>query len=840
MQPPAVISSDDLVPHMRGVQAAERDLRDLGVVWRMIESSAAISCPEAVAPILPTLMDTRERFDDLSTRLIAQMVHEHTAELADELAAKAQGAIDVLVRNLYERTADVGFLATDEVVRSFCATAERTEPLRAAMVERLAAYQAKYTVYEDVILLSPQGEVLARLDTESPVRHSRDGLVAEALASPGYVERFRRSDLGNDTAPALLYAHRIVSGSRHVGVLVLRFRFADELHRIFSSINADNLQLALVLIDDDQCVLASNDPAHVPTGSQLARLDGTAITLSAFAGREYLAMCRASVGYQGYRGPAWRAQAMISLLTAFRPHGAEADPADAVPLDNRELVAINHNADAINRELRRVVWNGRLMAGTQGGDRARLTAVLKQVNQTGVRTRQRVGLAIQDIYRTSLARAQRQTHELARLAADILDRNLYERANDCRWWALSPVLRDGLAQPATDAHVLGRVLDDIHALYTVYSRLVVFGVDGVVRAASRSSEGDGLAGSHVPAEWLQAVTGLSDAQRYAVSGFEDTRLHDHGPTYTYLAAVRSPSDGESVVGGIAVVFNAATEFSAMLRDVLAERAGFAAFVDGQGRVLSATDAALAGSVLAGLQGQAALLDHAGTHYACARLRATGYREFKSGEDPRDAVHAVVGLRLGRSERRVSQLGDTELTSAAHRRDCQAVELAVFQVGGSRYALPTRDVMEAVSTAGLVCTPGSHGAHIGLVEVSAGDGAQLVKVICARSLFGLTYPARASDGVLLVIRSPRSPSQPLYALRVDEVLTVLDVPRDHVHALPQGFGGFAPWIDAIVDSEATTAGRIDSVLVQMLAPEQLARAALPGLLPEMADEALAAA
>ena len=35
--------------------------------------------------------------------------------------------------------------------------------------------------------------------------------------------------------------------------------------------------------------------------------------------------------------------------------------------------------------------------------------------------------------------------------SDIMDRNLYERANDCRWWALSPVLREGLAAPAGGA-----------------------------------------------------------------------------------------------------------------------------------------------------------------------------------------------------------------------------------------------------------------------------------------------------------------------------------------------------------------------------------------------------
>ena len=49
--------ADELVPHMRRVQAAQRDLKDLGVVWQMVESSAAISCPEEADTILPTLIN---------------------------------------------------------------------------------------------------------------------------------------------------------------------------------------------------------------------------------------------------------------------------------------------------------------------------------------------------------------------------------------------------------------------------------------------------------------------------------------------------------------------------------------------------------------------------------------------------------------------------------------------------------------------------------------------------------------------------------------------------------------------------------------------------------------
>ncbi|MFX6170992.1 hypothetical protein ABTF49_19205, partial [Acinetobacter baumannii] len=55
---------------------------------------------------------------------------------------------------------------------------------------------------------------------------------------------------------------------------------------------------------------------------------------------------------------------------------------------------------------------------------------------------------------------------VSRLMMDVMDRNLYERANDCRWWALAPALREALAS-GRGGPSLGALLDDINRLYTV-------------------------------------------------------------------------------------------------------------------------------------------------------------------------------------------------------------------------------------------------------------------------------------------------------------------------------------------------------------------------------------
>ncbi|HEY0822063.1 MAG TPA: chemotaxis protein CheW [Rhizobacter sp.] len=813
---------------MRRVQVAERDLCDLSVLWQMIETSAAISCPEEVSSLMPTLVNTRERFDAMRSRLVDRMVDENRAALGDDLGARAQCAIDILVRNLYERTADVGFLATDGPVADFCAAdagtrAAQRESLRA----RLREYQAKYTVYDDIALLATDGEVLLRLDDrDNPVR-STDPIAAQALAAGAYVEAFGPSDLGSTPAlPCLRYAHRIVNTrGQAVGVLVLRFRFADEMERIFAGVSDAHGQIAIVLLDDSRRVIVSNDEAHVPLGARFAELPLGQVVLTTFAGREYLAVCCTSQGYQGYAGPRWRALAMVSLLTAFNTSGDTGTALTGTQLASGELSAVERDADAINRELRRVIWNGRLMTGQGDEGRLRLKAVLRQVSLAGVRTRRRLEGAIVDLSATSFGRTCRQAQQLARLAADLMDRNLYERANDCRWWALSPVLRRELAGPdsAGSRAAMNGVLDHINGLYTVYSRLVAFDTQGVIRGASRA-EGDTL-GSHVPEAWLQRVRGLQGSQQYAVSDFGPTALHEHGDTYVYLAAVRAEHDERVLAGGVAIVFNAARELSAMLADILGPRSGHAAFVDASGRVLAATHPELAATVRPQGNGNGELLDVDGVMWACAATQAGGYREFKKSDGYDNQVRAVVGLQIGTTERRGLRFSDYELTTPHQQGDKHrdARELAVFQVGGARYALDSDAVLEVVSTQQVVRAPGAAALVVGMLPLAggpAGDG-RAVPVVCARRLTGITQASRATDGVVLLLRRGHGATASVFGLRVDDVLSVIEVAGRDLHPVPAGTGGFAASLKGIVDCRASNGDSSEKVLVQLLDAQRLA-------------------
>jgi len=183
--------------------------------------------------------------------------------------------IDIVVRNLYERTADVGFLALDDELCRFVAGQNEPEaPIRS----RLRAYRGKYTVYDEIILLDTRGNVLMQIDEATPLEGSLDPLLAQTLAWAGYVETFRASDLRPAKREALIYSRRMLhpDSGVPVGVLCLCFNFEEEMVGIFQDHRDRQARSNLLLVDAGGLVLASADPVWIAVGAQGAGQPRTA------------------------------------------------------------------------------------------------------------------------------------------------------------------------------------------------------------------------------------------------------------------------------------------------------------------------------------------------------------------------------------------------------------------------------------------------------------------------------------------------------------------------------------------------------------------------------------
>ena len=688
------------------------------------------------------LSNTREAFESLAADLVTHLETETHRKALLAARARAQVVIDILVRNLFERTADVGFLAADDAIRDYASKALALRSLddsssadpdagpgtltsaSRTMQRRLAEYVSKYSVYQNVILLSPAGEVLLQLEGGTAPAVSRDPLIAATLATDGYVESFHCSDLVPERRRVLIYSHRVASEGQTLGVLCLCFRLEDECEGIFAQLRSEADWTVLSLLDAGGEVIFSSDAWQLPVGAKLAAASDDSGNILRFAGREFLAVTCKAQPYQGYTGPPWRGHVMVPLERAFEAQADGQQPGCAPEVlaqlrataskFSTGLREIPRKADAVQRDLNRSVWNGSVRLSLGNGSNGTFAkALLREISNMGRKTKEVFERSIEELHETVVTAVMHDSRFLASLASELLARNFYERANDCRWWALNATLGGRLAgAPDCTDEAVTLVLRHINSLYTVYHAIVLFDSQRRIVATSRPEQEEML-GTVIEDSWASDALALSGTQAYSVSQFRPSPLYGGRPTLIFAAAVRS-AEGRCV-GGIAVVFDTAPQLAAMLQDAIpkdergqAQAGCVALFLDRELNVLSCTNPATdtAGLDLAWLRqsaraGEARILRIANEYHSVGVKRDTGYREFE-GLGGYALVLMPIGTVAQQSASRSAPTHRPATRQEGTRQD--SVEFATFAVGESWYALPTANVIEAVDARALQSLP----------------------------------------------------------------------------------------------------------------------------------------
>lgn len=187
--------------------------------------------------------------------------------------------------------------------------------------------------------------------------------------------------------------------------------------------------------------------------------------------------------------------------------------------------------------------------------------------------------------------------DLALNAVELIDRNLYERSCDVRWWATDSAVVDAVADggdPAAAGHA-SRRLAVILSSYTVYVDLWVADRNGRVVAHGRPERFGRVLGADVSREsWFTRAMATSTGSEYVVDDVRSDPLLDGATVATYATAIRAGGDerGE-VVGALGVFF----DFAPQAHDIVAgariaeserERTRVM-LVDADHRVLAASD-----------------------------------------------------------------------------------------------------------------------------------------------------------------------------------------------------------------------------------------------------------
>ncbi|PPD32813.1 MAG: hypothetical protein CTY19_10160 [Methylomonas sp.] len=666
--------SRKLLANMEEVKSFEARLAQLNDWWGKITLIGKINSHNVASTILDDMHRTQSKFGELQMKLTCSLLRENLQKLVLDNTSRAQVAIDLLIRNLFERTADVGFLATDDDIRVFLNQPQATTEQVKFIENRLREYVKKYSVYDEIIIFDTQGRVKAHLDPNNQITMSSDPLITDTMLSDQpYLETFRHSELQADRRHSLIYSCKITETdqkhSRILGVLCLCFRFDDEMQGIFANLLCQGDHKVICITDAEGCVIASSNEDVMPLTSRVNYASDTA--LIRFQQQEYIVNIRDTQGYQGFYGLGWRGQMLNRLETAFKQEASASDnhqyaeiidESDYFPQELRE---IRQASSDINADLGLLVLNGQIASARKNA--AEFMPVLEAIKQ--------VGADITHIFTSSVTSLQEVTvlsshlnnaGFLASLAVDIMDRNLYERANDCRWWALTSAFRRHLGNPdisETDKRQFSAILTYINNLYTVYTNLYLYDLRGEILAVSNPREAMIVGTQAEDSTGFRDALREADSQCYSVSNFLPSALYGNRPTYIYNAAIVALDDTHKVIGGIGIVFDSEPQFSAMLAEILPKNAdgspitnSFAAFTDRKANILSiennishrvgeklpVDDVYLK---LRNGETSSSLIKYSGRNYVLGVAVSKGYREFKTVDKYNNDVIAFVFIPI---------------------------------------------------------------------------------------------------------------------------------------------------------------------------------------------------
>jgi hypothetical protein len=251
-------------------------------------------------------------------------INEQTSVIIDQfrfgdynrLSEMSQTLVQLIVRNLYERTADCRWWATDKAF--YRALEEPTEDTRKHAQERLAIINRFYSVYSDLVLVDTTGQIIA---SSQPLRFP--GVIGadvsrtrwfrgsmETLSGDQYVVDDIYHCPLHHHQPVAVYAASVRRGGdlngEVLGVLGVYFDWQEQSRVIVKdepNLSAEEWESARVMLLDARLrIIAASDDKHKLETFQLkteGRDKGYYIennTIVAFA---------RTLGYQEYDGLGW-------------------------------------------------------------------------------------------------------------------------------------------------------------------------------------------------------------------------------------------------------------------------------------------------------------------------------------------------------------------------------------------------------------------------------------------------------------------------------------------------------------------------------------------------------
>lgn len=162
--------------------------------------------------------------------------------------------------------------------------------------------------------------------------------------------------------------------------------------------------------------------------------------------------------------------------------------------------------------------------------------------------------------------------DLSRNVVEIIDRNLYERSCDVRWWATDSAVVEAAASGGQDPALLTQAnarLATILRSYTVYLDLWVADAQGRIVATGRNDRYRSALGQDVShSEWFRKAMQTRTGDEFAVCDITRNPLLESASVATYSTAIREKGETHGApIGALGIFFDWEPQAQAIVRGV---------------------------------------------------------------------------------------------------------------------------------------------------------------------------------------------------------------------------------------------------------------------------------
>jgi hypothetical protein len=548
--------------------------------------------------------------------------------------------------------------------------------------DRLEDINNSYTLYRDIVIASTEGTIIANSNRRTRAQVlglnvAEENWFQQALATKDGTQ-YHAEDLMQsrvESEQSLIYSAAIREHSDNygqvIGAMGVFFDFQGEAQMILDDHMARDAShdghvdegWFSFLTNSDGVVIASTDAGiiepgktpHVPRKHRTPGVGELPVSYLVFEGRESAIFSARTVGYLDYPGLGWSSHLIVPMDEIFRSATVTSQLGISIDdlMQSRLVPEINKQTFAKVQDdkesIQLISLNGIVFASKLGKRGVALGPIFDQIKQTGEFTTSKMEDLLREMAIGELELNLQALENFSKQAIDLLDRNLFERAADVRWWSTDHFFWTALREPtAENFQKAAHRMEVINGSYTMYRNLVLANRNGEIVASAKNEDRNKLRSTTVYDDpWFLAAMRTTKSFEFAVQDVQKSKLEPRKErSLIYSGGVRAGGarQGEPI-GVVGILFDWDTEARKILSTCVPKNrdgesiAGCAAFyTNSANEIIETTDEeqfpvgksltlpAAVGTLKAG-QSTSGLFRYQDRRYILGSSRTKGYREY---------------------------------------------------------------------------------------------------------------------------------------------------------------------------------------------------------------------